>query len=149
MYQISEVKVSTIIHVATMHLPLAISYADSASLGHSGRAQCPKSSPTFFLSLQMLHNFESQSQILPLPGSPPDQTGFALCWTAKPFPVLSMCVHSIWPPPPFLGFSRGSKLQDQFHISMTSDKGRDAEWWIHCYIEGDTRMNEIISLGFL
>lgn len=96
-----------------MYLPLAINYADSASLAHSGRDQCLKSSPRFFLSLQMLHNFESQSQILSLPGRPLDQTGFALCWTAKPFPVLSLCVHSAWSPPPFLSFSRGSKLQDQ------------------------------------
>lgn len=112
-----------------MRLPLATNYTDSASLAHSGRAQCLKSSPTFFPFLQMLCNFASQSQILPLPSSPLDQTGFALCWTAKPSSVLSMCVHPAWSPSSFPKRQSWVQVPVKVHVSHFHDIRRRERCW--------------------
>ena len=120
------------------------------SLAHSGRAQCLKSSPTFFLSLQMQF-WKSKSNSTSSRQSP-GSNKFCPLLNCQAIPgPQHVCARCMVAPPPFQSFSPGSKFQERFmfHISMTSDAGRDAEWWIHCYIDGDTRMKEIISLGFL
>ena len=73
--------------LTTPTLPLWLTQAELSVLNPHPRSSC-----------LFKCNFESQSQILPLPGSPLDQTSFALCWTAKSSPVLSMCVHAAWLP---------------------------------------------------
>lgn len=79
-----------------MRLPLALNYTDSALW--LTQAELSVLNPHPRSSCLFKCNFQSQSQILPLPGSLLDQTSFALCLTAKPSPVLHMCVHAAWSP---------------------------------------------------